>query len=75
MLLLTDGILETRHAGRFFDFEANAAVASVGTPTESLDALIERLFAFSGGHVGDDVALLLAEYGGRTRVASLPTGR
>jgi serine phosphatase RsbU (regulator of sigma subunit) len=75
VLLLTDGILETRHAGRFFDFGANAAVASVGTPGEALDALVERLFAFSGGHVGDDVALLLAEYGGRTRVDPLPTGR
>ena len=75
VLLLTDGILETRHAGRFFDFEANAAVAATGTPPEALDALVERLFAFSGGHVGDDVALLLAEYGGQTRVAPLPTGR
>jgi serine phosphatase RsbU (regulator of sigma subunit) len=75
VLLLTDGILETRHAGRFFDFEANAAVTAHGTPSEALDALIERLFSFSGGHVGDDVALLLAEYGGPARVASLPTGR
>jgi serine phosphatase RsbU (regulator of sigma subunit) len=75
VLLLTDGILETRHAGRFFDFDANADVVGRGTPSEALDALLDRLFAFSGGQVGDDVALLLAEYGERTRVASLPTGR
>jgi serine phosphatase RsbU (regulator of sigma subunit) len=75
VLLLTDGLLETRHAGRFFDFGANAGVLAQGSPAEALDALIARLNAFSNGQVGDDVALLLADYRGQAALPRLPTGR
>ena len=62
LLLHTDGILEARHAGRFFDFDANAPVLREGPPEQALAALVERLVTFTGGRVDDDVALLLAEY-------------
>jgi serine phosphatase RsbU (regulator of sigma subunit) len=79
VLLFTDGIIESRHAGRFFDFEAEVGVVRTGPPDQALAALVDRLVAFTGGHVGDDVALLLAEYPGRApgthRVDRLPTGR
>ena len=41
LLLFTDGILESRHAGRFFDFDANAAVVHDGPPDQALTALVE----------------------------------
>ena len=62
LLLHTDGILEARHAGRFFDFDANAPVLREGPPEQALAALVGRLVTFTGGRVDDDVALLLAEY-------------
>jgi serine phosphatase RsbU (regulator of sigma subunit) len=62
VLLFSDGILESRHAGRFFDFSTNAPLVAEGDPQDALDALVARLFAFSEGKVADDVALLLAEY-------------
>jgi serine phosphatase RsbU (regulator of sigma subunit) len=62
LLLFTDGILESRHGGRFFDFEGNVPVVREGTPRQALDGLVDRLVDFTDGRVDDDVALLLAAY-------------
>ena len=63
LLLFTDGILESRHAGRFFDFDANAPVVAEGPPRPGPRR--PRATGWSpspAARVGDDVALLLAEY-------------
>lgn len=61
LLLYTDGIAEARDAdGRFFDLEAEAGRALADeSAEEGLDRLLDRLDAFAGGALRDDVALLV----------------
>ena len=62
MLLHTDGLLEGRDAaGRFFPAQEHLR-ALAGVPAqECLDGLLQRLADHCGGHIGDDVALLLVD--------------
>jgi phosphoserine phosphatase RsbU/P len=62
LLLYTDGIAESRdQAGVFFDLHTatDEALAS-DDPEAALDVLISRLHTHTGGHLRDDVALVLA---------------
>lgn len=62
MLLHTDGLLEARdEQGRFFPASRELTRLSKSSADDCLDALLERLTAFCGGHISDDVALLLVE--------------
>lgn len=62
LLLHTDGLLEARdRLGRFFPV-ARVLDELAALPTEQLlDALLARLRVHVGGHIDDDVALLLVE--------------
>lgn len=72
MLIYTDGLVETRdRRGVFFPLGDYAAGLRQGTLEEALDRLIERLVAYSGDRVHDDMALVLTEHKatqGRARV-------
>jgi sigma-B regulation protein RsbU (phosphoserine phosphatase) len=62
MLLHTDGLLEARdEQGRFFPASHQLEQLCDGSADACLDELLERLSAFCGGHISDDVALLLVE--------------
>ena len=62
LLLHTDGLLEARNdRGEFFPALEQVDVLCDGDLDQCLDRLLERLTAHSGGHIGDDVALLLVE--------------
>ena len=79
LLLYTDGILESRHAGRFFDFDANATVVHEGPPDQALTALVNRLVALHGRAGGrrrrPAAGRISLGPTGRPRVECLPTGR
>ena len=62
LLLHTDGLLEGRDAaGRFFPVLEQVDVLCEDDVDHCLDGLLERLREHVGGHIGDDVALLLVE--------------
>lgn len=71
VLFYSDGLIESRSpSGDFFPLE------SVGVPclrrrslSDALDALVDQLVDHAGGHVDDDLALLLAELEVRRRQA------
>lgn len=62
VLLYTDGLIEARdRSGRFFDLP-RAAPRLVGVPPQvAVETLIDALNQHAGGHVHDDVALVLVE--------------
>jgi GAF domain-containing protein len=66
LLLYTDGILEARDASReFVQLERVVAPLAAGGPIEDvLGRILEGLRALVGGNLGDDLALLVAEYDG-----------
>ena len=62
LLLHTDGLLEARdEAGVFFPVLEQVDVLCSARLDDCLDGLLERLEEHAGGHIGDDVALLLVE--------------
>jgi serine phosphatase RsbU (regulator of sigma subunit) len=63
LLLYTDGVNETRdERGRFVDLAWVVSPLESGDLQYSLDEVLERLHRFAGRQLGDDVALLVAEY-------------
>jgi sigma-B regulation protein RsbU (phosphoserine phosphatase) len=64
LFVFTDGLIETRNrSGIYFDpIAALADLPPADTPREVLDALITRLDDHAGGRLGDDLAIVLAEY-------------
>jgi serine phosphatase RsbU (regulator of sigma subunit) len=62
LLLFTDGLIEARSpSGAFFPLEDHMDVLLDGTLEEALDRLTERVTAHAGGHLRDDLAMLLIE--------------
>ena len=62
LLLHTDGLLETKdERGRFFPALAQVDELCAATSGACLDGLLDRLREHAGGHIDDDVALLLIE--------------
>jgi len=60
LLLYTDGTTEARdNAGRFFDLPAFLAGRAVDGPAEVTAQVLSGLAAHVGGHLDDDVALLV----------------
>ncbi|MDX6199010.1 MAG: hypothetical protein QOJ79_2161 [Actinomycetota bacterium] len=66
LLLYTDGILEARDASRqFVPLESVVApLAARGPIDDVLDRILDELRALVGGSLGDDLALVVAEYAG-----------
>ena len=64
LLLYTDGLVESRNEhGHFFPEEAIKAPLLASDCDQALDALMRAVDEHTGGHVGDDMALLLLEHG------------
>jgi len=61
VLLYTDGIIEARLRGSTFDLMDHAPALGQGSVDLALDRLVGALDTFLGGHMSDDVALLLLE--------------
>jgi serine phosphatase RsbU (regulator of sigma subunit) len=62
MLLYTDGLVEARdRRGVFFPLDEQANALTGSPLAEALDKVVDRLRAFAGGRIADDVALVLAE--------------
>ncbi|OHV35008.1 MULTISPECIES: PP2C family protein-serine/threonine phosphatase [Pseudofrankia] len=71
LLLFTDGLIEARSpSGEFFPLEDHLDALLDGTIEEALDRLTERVTRHAGGHLRDDLAMLLIE---RRPLASEPT--
>lgn len=65
LLLYTDGIIEARTAdGSFVDLQRLAAPLVHGDLDDVLDRILDALRAATGDELGDDLALLVAEYAG-----------
>jgi serine phosphatase RsbU (regulator of sigma subunit) len=67
LLLYTDGLLEARDASReFVHLETVVAPLASGTPIDGvLGRILDGLRTMVGGNLGDDLALVVAEYDGR----------
>ena len=62
LLLFTDGLVEARdRRGRFFPLAEHAPALASGDLEEALDRLVGALRAHADDHLGDDLALVLAE--------------
>lgn len=62
VLFYTDGLIETRdRAGEFFPLDDYTAELGEGSVEEALDRLVDRLLAWGGQRMADDLALVLAE--------------
>jgi len=62
VLFYTDGLIETRdRSGEFFPLDDYTAELGEGTVEEALDRLVDRLLAWGGQRMSDDLALVLAE--------------
>ncbi|CAI9417534.1 PP2C family protein-serine/threonine phosphatase [Nocardioides sp. T2.26MG-1] len=62
VLFYTDGLVEARDGhGEFFPLDEYAAELGEGSVEEALDRLVERLLAWGGHRMSDDLALVLAE--------------
>jgi|GEM_PF-883183 len=62
LLLFTDGLIEARSpSGEFFPLDDHLDVLMHGTLEEALDRLTERVTRHAGGHLRDDLAMLLIE--------------
>jgi serine phosphatase RsbU (regulator of sigma subunit)/anti-sigma regulatory factor (Ser/Thr protein kinase) len=65
LLLYTDGLIEARAAsGEFLDLTSLTGQLADGPLDEVLDGVLERLHAAVGPELGDDLALVVAEYTG-----------
>jgi serine phosphatase RsbU (regulator of sigma subunit)/anti-sigma regulatory factor (Ser/Thr protein kinase)/uncharacterized protein YigA (DUF484 family) len=65
MLLYTDGLIEARgQDGEFLDLKLLTGGVADGPLDEVLDEVLERLHAAVGPELGDDLALIVAEYEG-----------
>jgi serine phosphatase RsbU (regulator of sigma subunit)/anti-sigma regulatory factor (Ser/Thr protein kinase) len=65
LLLYTDGIIEARDGSReFVDLLSLAQPLAVGALDEVLTGMLDELAAAVGGALGDDLAMLVAEYHG-----------
>jgi serine phosphatase RsbU (regulator of sigma subunit) len=63
LLLYTDGVIEARDPDRrFVDLTWVVAPLAGGDLQYALDDVLERLHRFAGARIGDDVALVAAEY-------------
>ena len=63
LLLYTDGILEARDPqDRFLDLMGLVQPLTTGQLDDAVDAVLAGLRAAVGGELGDDLALLIAEY-------------
>ena len=64
LIVFTDGLIETRdRAGRYFDPAAALRDIPAGRPPRDvLDLLVASLDQHAGGKLGDDLAIVLAEY-------------
>jgi len=63
VLLYTDGVVEARDPQRrFVDLPWVVSPLAKGELQYSLDDVLERLHDFAGAELGDDVALLAAEF-------------
>ncbi|NLT56283.1 MAG: serine/threonine-protein phosphatase [Actinomycetales bacterium] len=68
LIAVTDGMLEARREGRFFDASAALRRSLDGRSLEQgMDTLLGRLAGFVHGHLTDDVAVLGIEFVGRHR--------
>ncbi|WP_045877022.1 PP2C family protein-serine/threonine phosphatase [Pseudofrankia sp. DC12] len=62
LLLFTDGLIEARSPdGEFFPLEDHLERLLEGTPEQALDRLTQRVTEHAGGHLRDDLAMLLIE--------------
>jgi serine phosphatase RsbU (regulator of sigma subunit)/anti-sigma regulatory factor (Ser/Thr protein kinase) len=69
LLMMTDGVLEARDAERaFLDVMTVASPICHGSLDDGLDRVLEGLRGAVGHDLGDDVALLAAEYGDGDRL-------
>lgn len=65
LLLYTDGVVEARDSrGEFVDLLDLAGTLAVGDLEDVLDDILGKLRAVAGAELGDDLALLVAEYRG-----------
>ncbi|MBV9291536.1 MAG: GAF domain-containing protein [Frankiales bacterium] len=63
LLMFTDGLIEARDVqGRFVDAGEAVAALSSGAASTVLDRVLQDLHSRVGGDLGDDLALLLAEF-------------
>lgn len=63
ILLYTDGLADTRDGrGRFFPLDRTVEGLWESDPEEALEGLLARLDKHAGGHLTDDVAVVLAEH-------------
>lgn len=63
LLLYTDGVNEARDEdGRFIDLDWVVSPLESGDLQYALDEVLERLHRFAGQQLGDDVAMLVAEF-------------
>jgi len=63
LLLYTDGVIEARDPERrFVDLTWVVSPLAGGDLQYALDDVLDRLHRFAGAHLGDDVALVVAEY-------------
>jgi sigma-B regulation protein RsbU (phosphoserine phosphatase) len=64
LLLYTDGLVESRNAhGDFFPEDTIAAALLASDCDRALDTLMRAADKYTGGHIRDDMALLLLEHG------------
>lgn len=62
VLLYTDGLVEARdRRGRFFPIEREADTLRAPDMDHSLDAVVDHVLTHAGGHLDDDLALVLLE--------------
>jgi serine phosphatase RsbU (regulator of sigma subunit) len=63
LLMYTDGIIEARNAdGGFVDFMEVVEAVGNGSLNNALDQILAALHEATGPELGDDLALLIAEY-------------
>jgi serine phosphatase RsbU (regulator of sigma subunit) len=63
ILLYTDGVIEARDAsGRFVELAQIASPVATGELHSALDEMLDSLHRTVGRELGDDLALLIAEY-------------
>ncbi|MCL5104621.1 MAG: serine/threonine-protein phosphatase [Armatimonadetes bacterium] len=64
LVLYTDGVIETRRSGQWFNIEGLEAVvgASESTPTVLVSKIYEAVSQFVGGRMPDDIGLLAVRF-------------
>lgn len=73
VVLYTDGLVEARQSnGEFVPVEELVATLVDGEPAAAVRELLSQLHARVGGHLADDLAVLLIEYTGQQAPADPP---